>query len=82
MALVLNQLNIPLPAKRLNRQKCHHKILQPTTIILMTKLNYVKRIIKACTRSGFAAACKPRERYSIKFHLYITLWGACVSRAP
>ena len=57
MALVLNQLNIPLPAKRLNRQKCHHKILQPTTIILMTKLNYVKRIIKACAHGGFA--CKP-----------------------
>ena len=57
MALVLNQPNIPLPVKRSNRIVRLLKTLQTTTIILMTKLNYVKRIIKACAHGGFA--CKP-----------------------
>ena len=57
MALVLNQLNIPLPGKRSNRKVRLLKTLQTATIILMTKLNYVKRIIKACAHGGFA--CKP-----------------------
>ena len=57
MALVLNQPNIPLPVKRSNRKVRLHKTLQTATIILMTKLNYVKRIIKACAHGGFA--CKP-----------------------